>query len=76
MQPGDLNYPSFAMNFRRNNRRRNIITFKRTVTHVGIHDVTYVVKGIAPNGVSMVIEPEILRFEKAGQKLSYKITFT
>ncbi|XVE77033.1 hypothetical protein DITRI_Ditri13aG0029600 [Diplodiscus trichospermus] len=76
MQPGDLNYPSFALNFRRNNRRRNAVTFRRTVTHVGIRDATYVVKGNAPNGVSMMIEPEILRFEKAGQKLSYKITFT
>ncbi|XVF22651.1 hypothetical protein REPUB_Repub12eG0189800 [Reevesia pubescens] len=75
MQPSDLNYPTFAVNFKRNNKR-NSVTFKRTVTHVGIPNVTYVVKGNEPNGVSMVIEPEMLTFEKPGQKLSYKITFT
>ncbi|XP_022757163.1 subtilisin-like protease SBT1.1 [Durio zibethinus] len=75
IQPGDLNYPSFAVNFKRSSKR-NSLTFKRTVTHVGIPNVTYVVQGNEPNGVSMMIEPEILTFAKPGQKLSYKITFT
>ncbi|XVE73956.1 hypothetical protein DITRI_Ditri11bG0159900 [Diplodiscus trichospermus] len=75
MQPGDQNYPSFAVNFERNSKS-NTVTFTRIVTHVGIPNVTYVVKGNEPNGVSMAIEPEVLRFEKPGQKLSYKITFT
>ncbi|XWS32260.1 hypothetical protein CRYUN_Cryun23aG0144800 [Craigia yunnanensis] len=75
MQPGDLNYPSFAVNFKRNSKS-NTVTFRRTVTHVGIPNVTYVVQGNEPNGVSMMIEPKILTFEKTGQKLSYKITFT
>ncbi|KAK9013816.1 hypothetical protein V6N11_041811 [Hibiscus sabdariffa] len=75
MQPGDLNYPSFAVNFKQNSQT-NSVTFKRTVTHVGIPDVTYAVQKNEPNGVSMVIEPQILKFEKPGQKLSYKITFT
>ncbi|XWS45991.1 hypothetical protein CRYUN_Cryun14cG0026700 [Craigia yunnanensis] len=75
MQPGDLNYPSFAVNFKRNSKRNNV-TFKRTVTHVGIPNVTYIVQRNYPNGVSMTIKPEILKFEKPGLKLSYKITFT
>ncbi|GMI99050.1 hypothetical protein like AT1G01900 [Hibiscus trionum] len=74
LQPGDLNYPSFAVNFKRNSKT-NSVTFKRTVTHVGIPGVTYVVQKNEPTGVSMVIEPQILKFEKPGQKLSYKITF-
>ncbi|OMP00479.1 hypothetical protein COLO4_12644 [Corchorus olitorius] len=76
MQPGDLNYPTFAVNFKRNSKS-NTVSFKRTVTHVGIPNVTYnVVQGNGPNGVSMLIEPETLTFEKPGQKLSYKITFS
>ncbi|KAK8487270.1 hypothetical protein V6N11_012776 [Hibiscus sabdariffa] len=75
MQPGDLNYPSFAVNFKQNSQT-NSVTFKRTVTHVGIPDVTYAVQKNEPNGVSMLIEPQILKFEKPNQKLSYKITFT
>ncbi|XP_021279975.1 subtilisin-like protease SBT1.1 [Herrania umbratica] len=75
MQPGDLNYPSFAVNFKPNSKS-NTVTFTRTVTHVGIPNVTYVVQRNEPNGVSMMIEPETLKFGKPGQKLSYKITFT
>ncbi|KAK8974301.1 hypothetical protein V6N11_034667 [Hibiscus sabdariffa] len=75
MQPGDLNYPSFAVNFERNSKT-NSVTFKRTVTHVGIPDVTYLVQKNEPTGVSVVIKPQILKFQKPGQKLSYKITFT
>ncbi|KAK8981989.1 hypothetical protein V6N11_037172 [Hibiscus sabdariffa] len=52
------------------------VTFKRTVTHVGISNVTYVVQKNEPTGVSVVIKPQILKFQKPGQKLSYKITFT
>ncbi|KAK6239935.1 hypothetical protein QUC31_005404 [Theobroma cacao] len=75
MQPEDLNYASFAVNFKPNSKS-NTITFTRTVTHVGIPNVTFVVQRNEPNGVSMTIEPEILKFGKPGQKLSYKITFT
>ncbi|XVF73310.1 hypothetical protein PTKIN_Ptkin12aG0191200 [Pterospermum kingtungense] len=75
MQPGDLNYPSFAVNFKRNSKS-NIVTLTRTVTHVGVPNVTYVVQGNEPNGVAVMVEPKVLTFEKPGQKLSYKITFT
>ncbi|XP_017976584.1 PREDICTED: subtilisin-like protease SBT1.1 [Theobroma cacao] len=75
MQPGDLNYPSFAVNFKRS-IDNNTVTFTRTVTHVGIPNVTYEVRGTEPDGVSITVEPEILKFENPGQKLSYKITFT
>ncbi|XP_002511772.3 subtilisin-like protease SBT1.1 [Ricinus communis] len=74
IQPGDLNYPSFAVNFAGN--AQNISkTFKRTVTNVGTPSCTYAVQVQEPNGVSTVVKPKILRFRNLGEKLSYKVTF-
>ncbi|XVF73312.1 hypothetical protein PTKIN_Ptkin12aG0191400 [Pterospermum kingtungense] len=75
MQPGDLNYPSFAVNF--DKRAENIrVTYKRTVTNVGPPKSTYKVVVEEPKGVSVIVEPESLAFEKLGEKLSYNVSFT
>ncbi|KAJ6879278.1 hypothetical protein NC652_032754 [Populus alba x Populus x berolinensis] len=74
LQPGDLNYPSFAVNFE-GNARNNRVKYKRTLTNVGTPSSTYAVKVEEPNGVSVILEPKSLSFEKLGQKLSYNVTF-
>ncbi|KAL5727771.1 hypothetical protein ACHQM5_000926 [Ranunculus cassubicifolius] len=74
VQPGDLNYPSFAVRF--NSNRSNVtITYKRTVTNVGTPRARYAVDIYEPDGVSMFVEPKTLIFQKLGQKVSYKVTF-
>ncbi|KAJ6972194.1 subtilisin-like protease SBT4.14 [Populus alba x Populus x berolinensis] len=74
LQPGDLNYPSFAVNFE-GNARNNRVKYKRTLTNVGTPSSTYAVKVEEPNGVSVILEPKSLSFKKLGQKLSYNVTF-
>ncbi|KAM7261281.1 hypothetical protein ACFE04_026756 [Oxalis oulophora] len=75
MQPGDLNYPSFAVDLSR--ITRTSITYKRTVTNVGSNaTAVYKVKvNQQPNGVSVLVSPSTLRFTKKGQKLSYNVIF-
>ncbi|KAK0580462.1 hypothetical protein LWI29_002223 [Acer saccharum] len=71
---GDLNYPSFAVNF--NGDGQNItMEYLRTVTNVGTPTSSYAVQVVQPNGVSVTVKPKILSFNKLGQKLSYKVTF-
>ncbi|XVE77027.1 hypothetical protein DITRI_Ditri13aG0029000 [Diplodiscus trichospermus] len=75
MQPGDLNYPSFAVNF--SHKTQNItVTYTRTVENVGIPKSSYKVSVKEPKGVSVIVEPKSLNFKKLGQKLSYKVSFT
>ncbi|XVE77032.1 hypothetical protein DITRI_Ditri13aG0029500 [Diplodiscus trichospermus] len=74
MQPGDLNYPSFAVNFK--HKTQNIsITYKRIVINVGIPRSSYKVLVEEPKGVSVIVQPKILKFKKLGQVLSYKVSF-
>ncbi|CAK7347978.1 unnamed protein product [Dovyalis caffra] len=74
LQPGDLNYPSFAVNFE-GNAQNNRVTYNRTLTNVGSPSSTYAVSVEEPNGVSVIVEPKSLSFEKLGQKLIYQVTF-
>ncbi|KAF9668880.1 hypothetical protein SADUNF_Sadunf14G0049400 [Salix dunnii] len=74
LQPGDLNYPSFAVNFE-GSAQNNRVKYKRTLTNVGTPLSTYAVKVDEPNGVSVILEPKSLSFKKLGQKLSYNVTF-
>ncbi|KAK0581228.1 hypothetical protein LWI29_011568 [Acer saccharum] len=69
----DLNYPSFAVNFR-GGVQNGSLEYKRTVTNVGIPTSSYAVQVEVPNGVSVIVKPKILSFNKLGQKLSYKVT--
>ncbi|KAE8722167.1 Subtilase family protein isoform 1 [Hibiscus syriacus] len=74
MQPGDLNYPSFAVNFKR--KAQNVtVTYKRTVTNVGIPRSTYKVSVEVPKGVSVTIRPKVLSFKKMNEEVSYKVSF-
>lgn len=69
--PWDLNYPSFAVNYGKNNS----VTFKRSVTNVGVPESVYAVKVEEPKDVSVMVEPKTLKFEKLGEKLSFKVSF-
>ncbi|GLU00528.1 hypothetical protein SLE2022_178910 [Rubroshorea leprosula] len=74
MQPGDLNYPSFAVPFKSDDVT---ITYRRTVTNVGNPPVaTYKVQVEEPIGISVRVKPNILSFKTHGEKLRYKVSFT
>lgn len=73
-QPGDLNYPSFAVLFDRTSRRFSF-TYRRTVTNVGSSPSTYRVQVAEPDGVVVTVEPRTLVFKELGEKQSYKVTF-
>lgn len=72
---GDLNYPSFAVNFKGSVQNNVTFVHKRTLTNVGTPTSTYEVKLEEPNEVLVTVEPNILKFYKIGQKLDYKVTF-
>ena len=74
LQPGDLNYPSLAVLFN-GNAQNNSATYKRTVTNVGQPTSTYVAQVQEPDGVSVMVEPSVLKFRKFNQRLSYKVSF-
>ncbi|KAL6322536.1 hypothetical protein AAG906_009841 [Vitis piasezkii] len=74
LQTGDLNYPSFAVLFD-GNSHNNSATYKRTVTNVGYATTTYVAQAHEPEGVSVIVEPKVLKFKQNGQKLSYTVSF-
>ncbi|KAI9180271.1 hypothetical protein LWI28_003060 [Acer negundo] len=69
---GDLNYPSFAFNFK-GGVQNGSLEYKRTVTNVGIPTSSYAVQVEVPKGVSVIVKPKILSFNKLGQKLSYQV---
>lgn len=71
---GNLNYPSFAVILDKNAPEN--VAYKRTVTNVGTPTSTYVVKVDEPVGVSVIVEPRSLTFEKLGEKLNYSVRFT
>ncbi|KAL1548712.1 subtilisin-like protease SBT1.1 [Salvia divinorum] len=73
-QTGDLNYPSFAVQFS-SSAKNTTSTYKRRVTNVGIPVSSYAVKVSEPQGISIIVRPRVLNFRKIGQKLSYKVTF-
>ncbi|GLJ10868.1 hypothetical protein SUGI_0136900 [Cryptomeria japonica] len=72
----NLNYPSFAAVFYQSISSSNLATvFVRTVTNVGPALSTYTAKVVSPlNGVQISVQPSILRFTKAKEKLSYTVT--
>ncbi|KAK8981988.1 hypothetical protein V6N11_037171 [Hibiscus sabdariffa] len=74
MQPGDLNYPSFAVNFELK-APNGTFTNRRTLTNVGIPGSTYKVSVEAPEGVAVMVWPKVLNFKKLNEKLSYKVSF-
>ncbi|KAL5224145.1 hypothetical protein ABZP36_010784 [Zizania latifolia] len=73
-RPGDLNYPSFSVVFKKKSEQS--MRFRREVTNVGPAVSVYNVKITSPASVSVKVTPAKLVFKKVGQKQRYYITFT
>ncbi|KAL7588933.1 hypothetical protein Lser_V15G39825 [Lactuca serriola] len=73
-QTKDLNYPSFVIP----TLRKKVIdsSFNRTVTNVGSATSTYRAFITQPlvSGLRIQVEPNVLRFQHIGQKLSFKVS--
>lgn len=67
----DLNYPSFAVP---TSSELVNLTFTRTVTNVGSPTSTYKHKVIAPTGLNIKVDPEVLSFASLGQKSPFTVT--
>ncbi|XP_010322825.1 subtilisin-like protease SBT1.4 [Solanum lycopersicum] len=73
--PGDLNYPSFAVDFTSDSN--GVVKYKRVVKNVGGNpNAVYEVKVNAPLGVEVSVSPAKLVFSEENNSLSYEISFT
>ncbi|KAK3133430.1 hypothetical protein QOZ80_6AG0536430 [Eleusine coracana subsp. coracana] len=72
--PGDLNYPSFSVVFRRKSSRSSV-KYHRELTNVAESGGTYSVKVTGPSDISVSVKPERLVFNKTGDKVRYTVTF-
>ncbi|KAL0700434.1 hypothetical protein Bca4012_056556 [Brassica carinata] len=73
--PGDLNYPSFAVNLANGAKLKTVRSYKRTVTNVGSPACEYMAHVEEPKGVEVRVEPKVLKFQKVRERLSYTVTF-
>ncbi|ERN19432.1 subtilisin-like protease SBT1.1 [Amborella trichopoda] len=73
--PGDLNYPSFSLDFSNGGFNNSSVTYSRVVTNVGTQGSKYEARVVAPEGVVVKVDPLVLAFGKKGEKNSYKVTF-
>lgn len=76
--PGNINYPSFAVVFGVNENDKSsgtVVRYTRTVTNVGPSGSKYRVAVSAPATVTVSVKPRTLIFGAVNQKLSYTVTF-
>lgn len=66
----NLNLPSITIP-----QLKQPLTVTRTVTNVGAVESTYVARVVAPFGVSVTVEPSILKFNAKRKKLKFKVSF-
>ncbi|KGN49345.1 subtilisin-like protease SBT5.6 isoform X2 [Cucumis sativus] len=72
LHPHDLNYPSIAVP-----QLRNVVRIKRTVTNVGGGGKNvYFFKSEAPRGVAVSASPNILYFNRVGERKKFTITIS
>lgn len=72
--PGDLNYPSFSVEF---GAYKSLVKYNRVVTNVGgSDDAVYNVKVNAPNGVDVSVSPSKLVFSAENKTQAFEVTFT
>lgn len=72
-RPGDLNYPSFSVVFRK--KPRHVVRYRRELTNVGPAMAVYDVKVSGPASAGVTVTPARLVFKKVGQKQRYYVTF-
>ncbi|CAH2039358.1 unnamed protein product [Thlaspi arvense] len=73
--PGELNYPSFAVNLVNGAGSKTVRYYKRTVTNVGSPACEYMAHVEEPKGVKVRVEPKVLKFQKVRERLSYTVSF-
>lgn len=52
------------------------LTVTRTVTNVGPIKSTYIVRVVAPVGISVTVEPTVLTFSENRKKMKFKVNFS
>lgn len=70
----DMNYPSFSAVFTSLSLLPVSSTFKRVVTNVGKGPSTYKATILAPDGVTIAVEPKELSFSAVNEKQSFVVT--
>ncbi|XP_059627108.1 cucumisin-like [Cornus florida] len=70
----DLNYPSFALSSQSEKSITRV--FHRIVTNVGSRVSTYKATVVAPIGLEIQVEPNVLTFNSLGQTQSFVLTVT
>ncbi|KAJ8528452.1 hypothetical protein K7X08_022144 [Anisodus acutangulus] len=70
----DLNYPSFTISSSKKMKITRV--FHRTVTNVGTPVSTYRATIVAPEGLSIRVEPSLIKFKLIGQKKSFVVSVT
>ncbi|KAF7848919.1 hypothetical protein BT93_L1444 [Corymbia citriodora subsp. variegata] len=70
--PGQLNYPSFAVVFAPN---KTLVQYTREVTNVGDAGSVYRVEVEVPSTVALRVRPRRLVFGTVGEKQRYSVTF-
>ncbi|XP_077236374.1 subtilase family protein [Tasmannia lanceolata] len=70
--PGNLNYPSFSVQF---GKSRRVIKYGRELTNVGPAGSVYNMTIGGPTNVRVVVRPTSLVFREVGDKLRYSVTF-
>ncbi|CAK9155208.1 unnamed protein product [Ilex paraguariensis] len=69
--PGQLNYPSFAVLF----GKSRVVRYTRVLTNVGAAGSVYDVAVVAPPTVAVTVKPTRLVFRNIGDKQQYTVTF-
>lgn len=69
----DLNYPSFIVLYKSENKKIMVQKFQRTVTNMGDDSVSYKAKVIEPKGSKITVYPEKLVFGRKYDKQSYSL---
>ncbi|XP_076957166.1 subtilisin-like protease SBT1.8 [Bidens hawaiensis] len=69
--PGQLNYPSFAIVF----GESRVVRYTRRLTNVGLAGSVYDVEVEAPEDVAVDVKPKRLVFKKEGDRMRYTVTF-
>ena len=72
----DMNYPSFSAVFKNFSLLPSSITFKRTVTNVGKGGSSYKATVLAPDNVTISVEPQVLIFTAENETKSFVLTVT
>ncbi|KAH9752722.1 CO(2)-response secreted protease [Citrus sinensis] len=69
----NINYPSISIS--KLDRHRAAETVKRTVTNVGLQNVTYISRVNAPSGLIVKVLPQKLVFAEGVKRMSFSVSF-